>query len=193
MYCIVIICISYVFRYLYYLFGVIKKAWESSKQVVSIHINDVHYPVSYWTEKGSRPYQEDRHHACKGLGHPDSSLYGIFDGHGGMHASQFCKENMIKYIIEQTDLHTNTQHAIAKAFKRTDDEFVELGKVSGKTDGTTAVVALISNRVITVANAGDSRCILVYKNGTAQEMSVDHKPDRCVCGGGGGVSYRNCI
>lgn len=43
-------------------------------------INDVHYPVSYWTEKGGRPYQEDRHQELKGKGSDDSSIYGVFDG-----------------------------------------------------------------------------------------------------------------
>jgi protein phosphatase 1G len=32
------------------------------------------------------------------------------------------------------------------------------------------------NKKIYVANAGDSRCVMA-KNGTAVEMSVDHKPD----------------
>jgi hypothetical protein len=45
-------------------------------------INGVHYPVSYWTEKGGRPYQEDRHQELKGKGSEDSSLYGVFDGKG---------------------------------------------------------------------------------------------------------------
>ena len=43
-------------------------------------INGVHYAVSYWTEKGGRPYQEDRHQELKGKGSDDSSIYGVFDG-----------------------------------------------------------------------------------------------------------------
>jgi protein phosphatase 1L len=46
------------------------------------------------------------------------------------------------------------------------------------TDGTTAVVAVIQGRNITVANAGDSRGIIVKKSGKAYPMSVDHKPNR---------------
>ena len=45
-------------------------------------INGVKYAVSYWTERGGRPYQEDRHQVIKGVGAEDSSLYGVFDGHG---------------------------------------------------------------------------------------------------------------
>jgi protein phosphatase 1G len=42
--------------------------------------------------------------------------------------------------------------------------------------GCTACVALITENEIICANAGDSRCVL-SNNGTAVEMSIDHKPD----------------
>jgi protein phosphatase 1G len=42
--------------------------------------------------------------------------------------------------------------------------------------GTTAVVALVADNMLYVANAGDSRCVL-SRNGKAVDMSIDHKPD----------------
>jgi protein phosphatase 1G len=42
--------------------------------------------------------------------------------------------------------------------------------------GCTACVALITDNEIICANAGDSRCVL-SNNGTAVELSIDHKPD----------------
>jgi protein phosphatase 1G len=42
--------------------------------------------------------------------------------------------------------------------------------------GCTANVALIHKNTLYVANAGDSRTVLC-RNGSAFEMSVDHKPD----------------
>ena len=53
---------------------------EVIKTPVDPFINGVYYPVSYWTEKGGRPYQEDRYHCLKGKGTEDSSLYGVYDG-----------------------------------------------------------------------------------------------------------------
>jgi hypothetical protein len=53
---------------------------DYGSKVVDPFINGVHYPVSYWTDKGGRPYQEDRHQEIKGLGSHDSSLYAVFDG-----------------------------------------------------------------------------------------------------------------
>lgn len=46
----------------------------------------------------------------------------------------------------------------------------------GADSGCTAVVALLKGRDLYVANAGDSRCV-VCRNGTAIEMSLDHKPE----------------
>lgn len=46
----------------------------------------------------------------------------------------------------------------------------------GKDSGCTAVVALLHDKELYVANAGDSRCV-VCRNGKALEMSFDHKPE----------------
>jgi hypothetical protein len=47
---------------------------------VNVFINDIYYAASYWSEKGGRPYQEDRHSELKGIGEEDSSLYAVYDG-----------------------------------------------------------------------------------------------------------------
>jgi protein phosphatase 1G len=49
-------------------------------------------------------------------------------------------------------------------------------EIPGSDSGCTAVVALLRNNKLYVANAGDSRCI-VCRNGKAIEMSIDHKPE----------------
>lgn len=46
----------------------------------------------------------------------------------------------------------------------------------GLSSGCTAVVALVVDRELYVANAGDSRCV-VCRDGKALDMSVDHKPE----------------
>mmetsp|Transcript_22646 Transcript_22646/g.26138 ORF Transcript_22646/g.26138 Transcript_22646/m.26138 type:complete len:558 (-) Transcript_22646:264-1937(-) len=42
--------------------------------------------------------------------------------------------------------------------------------------GCTAVVAVLVNDVLTVANAGDSRAVLCRKGGVTEALSYDHKP-----------------
>ncbi|CAH1773594.1 unnamed protein product [Owenia fusiformis] len=60
-----------------------------------------------------------------------------------------------------------------------DDELEETECASeepGSDSGCTAVLALIKDNELYVANAGDSRCVL-SRNGVAMEMSFDHKPE----------------
>jgi protein phosphatase 2C len=69
--------------------------------------------------------------------------------------------------------------ALIKAFKVTDEAFA---KLSGEEEdlalvGTTAVVALLSSQSIYVANAGDSRAVLL-RNGRAMALTDDHKAAR---------------
>ena len=157
---------------------------------VEPYSNGVHYPVSYWSEICKRPYQEDRHQELQGKGAPDSSLYGVFDGHGGYRASQYCREVLLQYILADKDFLNDPVQAMRTSFFKTDAEFSAQAKVKMFSDGTTAVVALVHNRTVYCANAGDSRCILVKsstgKNPSSdpdapvsfKEMSFDHKPDR---------------
>ena len=42
--------------------------------------------------------------------------------------------------------------------------------------GATAIVAILTGRVLTVANAGDSRAVLCRAEGTTLALSFDHKP-----------------
>lgn len=61
---------------------------------------------------------------------------------------------------------------------RVDAEFSAKAKIQMLTDGTTAIVAVIHDGKIYVANAGDSRAMLVQKGGKFKVMSIDHRPDR---------------
>ena len=45
--------------------------------------------------------------------------------------------------------------------------------------GCTAVVAMLRDNELYVANAGDSRCVLC-RDGKALDMSVDHKPEDAI-------------
>lgn len=78
-------------------------------------LNDVTYPVSYWTEKGKRPYQEDRFHAMKAQKH-ESSLYGVFDGHGGSNASQHCRDNMLFAISTDAEWEQDPHQSLIRNF-----------------------------------------------------------------------------
>lgn len=47
----------------------------------------------------------------------------------------------------------------------------------GYDSGCTVVVALVKDGKLYVASAGDSRCIMIMRNGECKPMSYDHKPE----------------
>jgi protein phosphatase 1L len=146
---------------------------------VNLHCNQVAYACSYWTEKGGRPYQEDRFEMCKGsAAADDSSVYAVFDGHGGDKAAQYCKDNLLRNVLAHKAFDDQVAMALRSAFAQTDNDFSALARENNMTDGTTAVVATVHGGKLVVANAGDSRCILIKKGGKVVPMSDDHKPSR---------------
>ncbi|KAL4557145.1 hypothetical protein LXL04_035317 [Taraxacum kok-saghyz] len=130
-------------------------------------------------------------------------FFGVFDGHGGHHVSALCKENM--HVIMEDELmrvkptgdklnrgevEELWRTAIDRSFERMDEMALSLCQCNGLENlkmcryhpqlslvGSTAVVSLLTDEFIIVANCGDSRAVLCH-NGKAVPLSVDHKPDR---------------
>jgi protein phosphatase PTC1 len=124
-----------------------------------------------------RPYMEDRYYYKDSfMGHPKQALFAIFDGHGGQDASEYCAkhlESIFSSILKHT---SSTESAILDLFKKLDEKLNE--EVHALNFGTTACIAFISfeqgERVLYVANAGDSRAV-IGSNEKAERLSVDHK------------------
>ena len=67
------------------------------------------------------------------------------------------------------------------------------GKCSAKNQGCTATVVLFSKQELYIANCGDSRTIILYKDQRVEQPLEDHKPDnqsekKRIQGAGGFVS-----
>lgn len=88
-----------------------------STMIVEPFLNEVSNPVSYWTEKGGRPYQEDRFQVLKSSV-SETNFYGVFDGHGGFHASQHCKEHLLQSVGTDPEWLADPQQALSRAFLR---------------------------------------------------------------------------
>jgi len=138
--------------------------------------------VSYWSHKGKRNYMEDRfvieHMGSTSKNKEESkpiSLLAVFDGHGGSAASQFCSDWISSYIRKKNPHYPdNLPMAMSTAFTKIDSDFVSTGLF----DGTTACAAAVVGNKVICCNAGDSRAIIVKRDGTAVPLSQDHKPDR---------------
>ena len=101
------------------------------------------------------------------------SLYATFDGHAGHLASQYCNDWFSFYLQKQPTYPHDLPLALKSAFHSIDKDFLK----SGNEDGTTCCVcAVIGGQKVICANAGDSRAIIVKKNGGVVSLSRDHKP-----------------
>ena len=80
---------------------------------------------------------------------------------------EFVQSALARDSVIRRDEDPDTRDADADS-----DDFAE-HKASGM--GCTAVAAMVRNGEVTVANTGDSRCV-ISRNGVAEPLTLDHKP-----------------
>lgn len=141
----------------------------------------------FWSDIGGRENMEDAHVCIPDLAKPYGqssfvqspvAFYGVFDGHEGKAAAHFVRDNLPRLIVENPDFPLELEKAVMKSFTETDTAFAKACLLhTGLSSGTTALTAVVSGRILLVANAGDCRAVL-SRRGKAVEMSRDHRP-RC--------------
>jgi len=131
--------------------------------------------------QGIRPAMEDSHLASQVKFYVNgqeyvADVFGVFDGHGGAKCSAFVEAYLTAYLKEALEVNNTLTltdvgiwDALKACFKKLDADY------QGE-DGTTATVALLLENKVWVANTGDSRTILVKKNGATVQASEDAKP-----------------
>lgn len=127
-------------------------------------------------EQGARPYLEDTfsHRPLEG-----GFLFGVFDGHGGSRAADFCKAHLLEMVAQRLDPRLeNVPQALTAAFLQAEDKFMEMARPYSWTDGSTALVVCIAEGWLHVAHCGDTRLMLVREGVPSFAMlTEDHKPD----------------
>ncbi|MBA0814010.1 hypothetical protein Gohar_019861 [Gossypium harknessii] len=108
-------------------------------------------------------------------------FYGVYDGHGGSRVAEECKERLHKLLVEEiveegSGSGIDWGRTMERCFEKMDEE-VNKGRMAEEMVGSTAVVAVVGNGKVVVANCGDSRAVL-SRGGVAMPLSFDHKPDR---------------
>ncbi|RHN44998.1 putative protein-serine/threonine phosphatase [Medicago truncatula] len=112
------------------------------------------------------------------------SVFAIFDGHSGISAAVYAKENLLNNVLKEIpkDIISSSRdawlHALPRAlvagFVKTDMDFQS---IKGEMSGTTATFVVVDESIVTVASVGDSRCILVDNKGggVVSILTVDHR------------------
>ncbi|XP_074311730.1 putative protein phosphatase 2C 5 [Silene latifolia] len=106
------------------------------------------------------------------------SVYAIFDGHNGISAAIYAKENLLSNVLSAIPEGVSREEwlqalprALVAGFVKTDIEFQQ----KGETSGTTVTFVVIDGWTVTVASVGDSRCILDTQGGVVSLLTVDHR------------------
>ena len=129
---------------------------------------------------------------------PRWAFFGIFDGHGGTNCSDYLRDNLHLFIINNKYFPSNPRKALLKGFKSAEEHFLidwaekaeEQRRIrhSEESDekyhlkyldwsGSWAIIALIIEERWYIANVGDSRAIMSAELGDkVYLLSNDHKP-----------------
>lgn len=109
-------------------------------------------------------------------------FYGVYDGHGGSCVAHACRDRLHRLLVEEMEGETTSldwEKVMVGCFGKMDEEVNRSGRVLGAeessaTVGSTAVVAVVGEEEVVVANCGDSRAVM-SRGGVVVSMSSDHK------------------
>ena len=112
---------------------------------------------------------------------PKISYFGLFDGHGGETCSEFFKKNFLLYLTENKNFPLEMKTCITETIIKVEEEFFKQYCSSTLEDsdlsGSCALICIIFDNKIYIANVGDSRAIISLNKGTkVRQLTVDHKP-----------------
>ena len=111
---------------------------------------------------------------------PKISYFAIFDGHGGEGCSEFLKNNFLNYLVENKNFPFDIKTSLIETFEKAEEEFFKqkCGNDLENSDksGSCALVSLLFDNKIYIANTGDSRAIMSINGGTkVKQLTTDHK------------------
>lgn len=142
--------------------------------------------------QGKKDTQEDRYIQSVRLGRL-GTVYGVFDGHGGVHAAEYVGKHLPKAVAncyQQRGGNGKKDRvdgkrllaAMEDAFPITDRELLQQARRKGSKDGTTALLLLVAGAhvddlTLFLSHVGDCRAVLC-RGTSAVRLTQDHRPDR---------------
>jgi serine/threonine protein phosphatase PrpC len=138
-----------------------------------------------------RNYNEDRVSIILNIAKPNNfigtwpkcSFFGIYDGHGGSLCADFLRDHLHSYVIKDANFPHNPEEALRRGFEKAEEDFIYTQAMTKNLEvldksGSCAVVALIVEDVLYIANVGDSRAVMSLNSGKNFDvLTNDHKPN----------------
>ncbi|XP_004377924.1 protein phosphatase 1E [Trichechus manatus latirostris] len=144
----------------------------------------LYYETSIHAIKNMRRKMEDKHVCIPDFNmlfnledQEEQAYFAVFDGHGGVDAAIYASIHLHVNLVRQEIFPHDPAEALCRAFRVTDERFVQKAARESLRCGTTGVVTFIRGNMLHVAWVGDSQVMLVRK-GQAVELMKPHKPDR---------------
>ncbi|NXQ36201.1 PPM1E phosphatase, partial [Alaudala cheleensis] len=143
-----------------------------------------YYDTSIHAIKNMRRKMEDKHVCIPDFNvlfnledQEEQAYFAVFDGHGGVDAAIYASIHLHVNMVHQEMFQQDPAEALCRAFRVTDERFVQKAARESLRCGTTGVVTFIRGNMLHVAWLGDSQVMLV-RRGQAVELMKPHKPDR---------------
>ena len=115
---------------------------------------------------------------------PKCSFFGVYDGHGGSGCAEFLRDHLHHFVVKDEHFPVNPREALMRGFEAAEKEFMtkhafnRSGTEIIDRSGSCAIVSLVVDDAVYVANVGDSRAVLSKNSGREiVALSRDHKPD----------------
>eukprot|EP01094_Clydonella_sp_ATCC50884_P014289 TRINITY_DN2468_c0_g1_i1.p1 TRINITY_DN2468_c0_g1~~TRINITY_DN2468_c0_g1_i1.p1 ORF type:complete len:714 (+),score=260.83 TRINITY_DN2468_c0_g1_i1:247-2142(+) len=101
------------------------------------------------------------------------SYFGVYDGHGGAETSHLVSEYLHRSIMSLNEFREgDIFESFQLGFSEADLRIIDEGQQRGFKDGSTAVVAVLYEGTLYIANAGDSEAVL-YRTSDAGELEAE--------------------
>jgi serine/threonine protein phosphatase PrpC len=128
--------------------------------------------------KGHRNQNEDEHNVITDRN--NINFLSVYDGHGGKFVSKYLHDNLYKFFINNRVNFPIEKKYIYDVFDYVQKNLKDKHSIESLHTGSTCCMAIEYKKdkdsYLTVANVGDSRCILC-RNNIAIPLTLDHKPN----------------
>lgn len=145
--------------------------------------------------QGRRYNMEDAHIALNPINpaNPNIAFFAIYDGHDGIRTADYCAAHLHEHLMNNKNFPGDIETALIESIAETDAEIGADEKL--RRSGSTAIVAVVTEDKIYIANVGDARAVL-SENGKMVKLSDDFRAsdpaetERILRAGGGSYEGR---
>lgn len=92
-------------------------------------------------------------------------LMAVYDGHGSSAVSNYLKCNLLPRLSSHPLFKADFSQAVEDTFHQLDSEIAKETQLNARHCGSTALVVMLTDSTVFIANLGDSRALLVSPTG----------------------------